>query len=143
MSIAVRPAGADDIAALVAADPCAQVDAGRRAAIAGWVAAGHCFAAERDGRLVGYTVLTRHFFASFFIELVAVAEAERRTGVATALIESLVGLLPPGEKLWTSTNESNAPMRSLLARLGFVPSGRIDNLDDSDPELVFVRLPTG
>ena len=142
MSVEIRAAGADDVADLVAADPYAQVDAGRRAQMAEWVAAGHCFVAERGGRIAGYCVLNREFFDSFFIKLVAVAETERRSGVGTAMIEHLVGLIPPGEKLWTSTNESNAPMRSLLPRLGFIASGRIDNLDDGDPELVFVRLPT-
>ena len=52
-----------------------------------------------------------------------------------------ISLIPPGEKLWTSTNQSNAPMCALLSRLGFILSGQIDNLDDGDPELVFVRLP--
>lgn len=141
MSIEVRAAGSDDIAALIAGDPFAQINPGRRAEIAEWVEAGHCFVAERDGRLVGYSVLNRHFFGQFFIKLVGVAETERRTGVGTAMIEHLVGLMPPGEKLWTSTNQSNAPMRALLQRLGFEPSGQIDNLDEGDLELVFVRLP--
>jgi ribosomal protein S18 acetylase RimI-like enzyme len=140
VSIEVRPAGSDDIAAIVATDSYAQVNPERRAAIAMWVEAGQCFIAERDGEAVGYCVLTKNFFHSFFIEMLMVAEAERRTGVATAMIEHLVGLIPPGEKLWTSTNESNAPMRALLPRLGFVPSGRIDNLDEGDPELVFALL---
>jgi GNAT superfamily N-acetyltransferase len=142
MSIEIRAASSDDVADLIATDPYAQIDAGRRAQIAEWVDAGHCFVAERDRRLVGYSVLNREFFDSFFIKLVAVAEAERRTGVGTAMLKHLIALLPPGEKLWTSTNQSNAPMRALLPRLGFVPSGKIDNLDGGDPELVFVRLPT-
>lgn len=140
MSVAVRAAGSDDITALIAADPYAQINAGRRAQIAEWVDEGHCFVAEREGEIVGYSVLTREFFDSFFIKLVAVADHERRTGVGTAMIKHIIDLVPPGEKLWTSTNESNALMRGLLPRLGFEESGRIDNLDDGDPELVFVRL---
>jgi ribosomal protein S18 acetylase RimI-like enzyme len=96
----------------------------------------------RDGSIVGYCVLTRDWFDQFFIKLVGVVESDRRTGVGTAMIEHLIGLIPPGEKLWTSTNESNAPMRALLPRLGFTESGRVDNLDEGDPELIFVRLPT-
>ena len=141
MNVEVRPADWDDIAALVAADPFAQINAERRAQLADWVDSGQCFLAERDGRLVGYSVLTRHFFDSFFLKLVAVAERERRTGVGTAMIQHIIDLVPPGEKLWTSTNQSNAPMRSLLPQLGFIETGRIDNLDEDDPELVFVRLP--
>ncbi len=49
--------------------------------------------------------------------------------------------LSPGKRVWTSTNESNAPMRALLGSAGFVESGRVDNLDPGDPELIFVRLP--
>ena len=141
MTLEVRAAGSDDIADLITADPYAQINPERRAQIAEWIEAGHCFLAERDGRLVGYSVLNRHWFDSFFIKLVAVAETDRRTGVGTAMIEHLICLMPPGEKLWTSTNQSNAAMRALLPRLGFTESGQIDNLDDGDPELVFVRLP--
>jgi ribosomal protein S18 acetylase RimI-like enzyme len=141
MTLEVRAAGSDDIADLIAADPYAQINAGRRAQIAEWIEAGHCFVAERDGHIIGYSVVVKEFFDSFFIKLVAVAEAERRAGVGTAMIEHLIDLIPPGEKLWTSTNESNAPMRALLPRLGFIESGRIDNLDEGDPELVFVRMP--
>ena len=141
MSVAVRPAGSDDLADLIAADRHAQINEERRAQVAEWVEAGHCFLAERDDLIVGFCVLTRHFFRSFFIELVAVGETERRSGVGTAMIEHIIGMVPPGEKLWTSTNESNTPMRGLLGRLGFIESGRIGNLDEGDPELVFVRLP--
>lgn len=142
MSLEVRAAEPEDIAELIAADAHAQANPGRRARIAEWIESGHCFVAERAGRAVGYCVLNRHWFDSFFVELVAVAEAERRTGIGTAMMEHLISLVPPGEKLWTSTNQSNTPMRSLLPRLGFVESGRIENLDDGDPELIFVRLPT-
>lgn len=142
MSVEVRAAGSDDIIALIAIDPYAQINAERSTQIAVWVESGQCFVAERDGETVGYSVLSKTFFHSFFIDLVMVAEADRRSGVGTALIEHLIDVVPQGEKLWTSTNESNAPMRALLPRLGFMPSGRIDNLDDGDPELVFVRLPS-
>jgi len=142
MTTEVRAAGSDDVVDLIAADPYAQINAQRRTQIVEWVEAGHCFVAERDGRLVGYSVLNRDWFDSFFIKLVAVAEADRRTGIGTAMIEHLIDPIPPGEKLWTSTNQSNTPMRALLPRLGFIESGRIDNLDDGDPEHVFVRLPT-
>jgi GNAT superfamily N-acetyltransferase len=141
VTIAIRPAVADDAPALVAADPFAQTSAERRTQISHWVDSGQCFVAEREGDIVGYCVLTREFFHSFFIELVMVGEGERRAGIGTAMIQYLIGMVPPGEKLWTSTNASNAPMRTLLEKLGFVRSGAIEHLDEGDPELVFVRLP--
>ena len=112
MSVVVRAAGSDDVAALVGIDPYAQINAERRTQIEVWVESGQCFVAERDGETVGYSVLTKHFFHSFFVDLLMVAEVNRRSGVGTAMIEHLIGLIPPGEKLWTSTNESNAPMRA-------------------------------
>jgi GNAT superfamily N-acetyltransferase len=141
VTLAIRPADAGDAVALLAVDSYALAHAERRTQIAHWVESGQCFVAERDSEIVGYCVMTRDFFHSFFVELVMVADVERRSGIATALITHLIGLVPPGEKLWTSTNASNAAMRGLLGKLGFIESGRIEHLDEDDAELVFVRLP--
>lgn len=141
MILSIRAAEPQDAPALVAADPFAIVHAARRAQIAMWVDSGQCFLAEREGDVAGYAVLTRDFFHSFFIEMLTVHEKARREGVGTALVEHLAAMVPEGEKLWTSTNQSNAPMRALLRKLGFIESGRIDHLDEGDPELVLVRLP--
>ena len=53
------------------------------------------------------------------------------------------GDLPRREKLFTSTNESNAPMQALCDTTWLSSkSGWIDNLDDGDPEIIyFKRLP--
>jgi ribosomal protein S18 acetylase RimI-like enzyme len=95
------------------------------------------------GRSAGYAVLTRAFFHRPFVELVMVAPATRRQGIGLALVAHLVGVAPAKQNLWTSTNVSNAPMRELLAKAGFVQSGQIDNLDEGDPEVIFVRRPDG
>src|SRR5690606_38523460 len=58
----------------------------RRTEIEVWIDAGQCFVAERDREIVGYGILTRNFFHSFFIDLLMVSEPERRSGVGTALI---------------------------------------------------------
>jgi hypothetical protein len=42
-------------------------------------------------------------------------------------------------KLFTSTNLSNQPMQSLLANMGYRLCGVVEELDDGDPELVFVK----
>jgi hypothetical protein len=41
------------------------------------------------------------------------------------------------EQVFTSTNASNQPMRSLLQAEGWSFSGELDGLDEGDPELVF------
>src|SRR5262249_33672873 len=79
------------------------------------------------------------FFGHPFLELLVVRESSRRRGVGRALVRAVEARFA-GAKLFTSTNQSNAPMQRLLASLGYTPSGVIHNLDPGDPELVFVRL---
>ncbi|MCL7701252.1 hypothetical protein M8361_27965, partial [Klebsiella pneumoniae] len=45
-------------------------------------------------------------------------------------------------KLFGSANMSNRQMQELFVRLGFRPSGYIDNLDEGDPEIIFYRPAT-
>lgn len=42
-------------------------------------------------------------------------------------------------RLFTSTNPSNLAAQKLMLKAGFVRSGQIDNLDEHDPELVYVK----
>ncbi|MNX17399.1 hypothetical protein D3C86_472800 [compost metagenome] len=138
----VRPASIEDIDSIIELDPLAKQELGRRTFIANAVAAGQCWAAaEAEGApaLVGYGVLNQSFFDNDFIPLIVVKASARRRGVATAIMRTLE-LQCQRRKLFTSTNTSNIAMRQLLGRLGFVQSGQIENLDDDDPELVFVKL---
>jgi hypothetical protein len=41
-------------------------------------------------------------------------------------------------KIFTSTNRSNGHMQGLLKKLGYEPSGVIENLDEGDPEFVYM-----
>jgi GNAT superfamily N-acetyltransferase len=137
-----RLAGTRDRRALVALDPLATSDLARREHIDAALAARRCWVAERAGGVVGYALLTRNFFGRDFLELLYVAGDSRRSGAGGALlaaVEAFVGAYV----LFTSTNESNAAMRALLGSRGYVPSGRIENLDPDDPELVFVKFPRG
>lgn len=98
---------------------------------------GRLLVAEIDGELVGYAALGR-FFGYDFLELLAVRPDKRRQGIATALIRAVEERASRG-KLFTSTNRSNKPMRRLCLRLGFRPSGIVENLDNDDPELIYVK----
>jgi ribosomal protein S18 acetylase RimI-like enzyme len=140
--ISIRPAFAADVAQLIALDTIAYRSEERRQAIADWAGAGECHVALGAGRITGYAALTRSFFRSPFIEMLMVAEADRRAGIGRALIEHCIGLTPPSEKLWTSTNLSNTPMQALLPQLGFVRCGMFEHLDPGDPELIYMRWPT-
>lgn len=112
----------------------------RHGLIAMWVTSGVCRTAVLDGEIAGYSVSSYSFFHQRFIELVLVAKIYRRQGIGLALLRDALER-PTKEKVWTSTNASNAPMRAMLAKAGFIESGRIDNLDPGDPELIFVHLP--
>ncbi|HEY1632012.1 MAG TPA: GNAT family N-acetyltransferase [Rhizomicrobium sp.] len=133
-----RHAGTLDRRAVIAIDPVAATDLLRREHIGTAIAARRCLVAERDGRVVGYALLTRNFYGRDFLELLIVAEDARRGGVGSALLTAVERDVQ-GRVLFTSTNESNAPMRALLLKRGYAPSGRIENLDPGDPELVFVK----
>lgn len=141
VSPTLRLARREDVDSLIEIDPIARRDPGRRQFIAQAVANGQCWVAtavDEAAAVLGYGVLNRAFFEHDFIPLVMVRESARRRGIAMAIVRGLAQRCQ-GAKLFTSTNTSNIPMRNLLGRLGFIESGRIENLDDQDPEMIFVR----
>ena len=128
----VEPADRDDLRAMVGLDP-----ARRLALIEDSVAAGDALIARVGGEVVGF-LLSGRFFGYDFMELLFVEPTHRRQGIGTALITSWEERATT-EKLFTSTNESNAAMHEVCRRLGFVRSGPIDNLDEGDPEVVYFK----
>ncbi len=136
--ISTRPATVDDVEVLCALDLVARRDGGRREFIRDSVASGTCHVAVSGGEVVGYAVLNYTFFHQGFVEMLYVRSDRRRGGAGTALLRGAERLCRT-EKLFTSTNLSNLPMQALLERLGYEPSGRIDNLDEGDPELVYFK----
>ncbi|MBB6671567.1 GNAT family N-acetyltransferase [Cohnella nanjingensis] len=101
-----------------------------------------CVVARMQDRLAGFAVWDRTFFGHSFIQLVIVDPVYRRQGVATGLIREIMGRVQ-ADKLFTSTNESNAAMRNVCESLGFVRSGIIENLDEGDPEWIYFRPAAG
>ena len=99
---------------------------------------GECLEARADGEPVGFLILDRGFFGCHFVELLYVHAEWRRRGIGTALMRAAEQRCA-GQKLFTSTNESNLPMQAACARWGFVLSGRVENLDDGDPELIYFK----
>jgi ribosomal protein S18 acetylase RimI-like enzyme len=99
-----------------------------------------CWVAVSDGRALGYLIVDESFFGHPFVWLLVVARPFRRRGVATSLMRHAQALFE-GRKLFTSTNESNLPSQRLLESLGFERSGWLKNLDEDDPEIVYVKRP--
>ena len=142
MALTIRPAILSDYDDVVALDSDLPHGSPRAEALRLWVNAGEAYIAFADSEPAGYAVMTRHFFDRAFVELLMVGARFRRTGIATAMMRYLAGISPT-ELLWTSTNESNAPMRALLAAEGFIPSGVVEGLDEGDPELFFRKRAWG
>ena len=113
-------------------------NANRRQYVTKSVESGICYVAEINGSVVGYAVLDYNFYSNGMIDMLYVHPDYRRQGVATELIKHIESICKT-EKLFTSTNESNLPMQGLMNRMGYIPSGHIDNLDEGDPEIVYFK----
>ena len=134
----IRLATEDDIEVLCAFDPVDQEDSHRRDFIRRAVTSGNCSVTIVAGRAAAYGVLEYSFFDNGFISMLMVHPDYRRGGLGEALMRHMEAACRT-PKLFTSTNLSNLPMQALLAKLGYLLSGVIHNLDEGDPELIYFR----
>ncbi len=134
----VRLANLADAAPIVGFDHVAKVDPARAQFIHRSIANDLCHVYERDGEAVAYAVLEYSFYGKGFISMLYVHPEQRRKGIGEKLMRH-VEVLCQTDKLFTSTNQSNRPMQKLLEKLGYQPSGYIENLDEGDPELVYFK----
>jgi ribosomal protein S18 acetylase RimI-like enzyme len=137
-NIRVRPAEPRDIEAIIAFDEIAQRKQSRVAMIERSVGSENCFVVVLENQVVGYVVLNYTFYDNGFVDMLYVDPHFRRRGIGSALI-SHVEQRCTTPKLFTSANQSNAAMQALLAKSGYRPSGVIENLDDGDPELIYMK----
>jgi GNAT superfamily N-acetyltransferase len=68
------------------------------------------------GKIVAYGVFRRSFFDRWFVESLYVAADQRRSGRGTLLLKFFEARVKSPGEIWTSTNRSNRPMRTLLRR---------------------------
>ena len=134
----IRDATEYDIDGIIAIDHIAAIEETRRQHIREWARRGCAIIALIGERVVGYAVLEYTFFSCGFISMLIVQEAYRRKGIATALVKRLEETCNT-VKLFTSTNESNAPMQAFMASMSYEPSGVVHNLDDGYPELFYFK----
>lgn len=139
--LTIRPAAEADAAPIAAIDTAggSPQDAHRAALVPELLRLGMSWIAEADGAAAGYVIVSKRFFSRPFVELLGIDPAWRGRGVGTELMAHCEAA-HDGDALFTSTNQSNAAMRALLAKAGYKPSGVIENLDPGDPELVFVKF---
>ena len=92
----------------------------------------HVRTAERDGKVCGFLV-SRNVMGEVEVLNLAVDPGWRRTGVATALLESI-----PEGTVFLEVRESNAAARNLYSRLGFRVVGQREKYYDDPVETALV-----
>jgi len=134
----IRCAGADDLDGVLRADrDAAQRDPERAEFLRSSLMLGQCQVHVAGGAVTGFVIVKpAHFFGRDFIELLTVDPALRRSGIGRALLRQALAIAGTSQ-VFTSTNTSNHPMRSLLDAEDWSFSGELDGLDEDDPELVF------
>ncbi len=139
MSAVVRVATADDLAALEPILPeflRTQYKHGRflRALVNGDVSV------VEDARTIAGFMWLTEFFGHTFVNVLAIEEEHRRHGYAGMLLE-FAERDALTDRVFISTNRSNAPMHALLTRYGWTRCGEVDHIDPGDPEIVYVKYP--
>jgi ribosomal protein S18 acetylase RimI-like enzyme len=129
----VRRATTEDLEALLELDRTTPVGRSRGEYLTARVHANEVIVFERNALVVGYLVRrARSFIGRDFVDLMAVAIDVRRQGVGSALLDDAVRS-SSSDRIFTSTNRSNSPMRKLLELSGWHFSGELDGIDEGDP----------
>jgi [ribosomal protein S18]-alanine N-acetyltransferase len=104
---------------------------------------GICLAARENGRLCGYTVCSR-YDTVWHIMNIAVDPAERRRGIATALLSALLERSEDPQARYTlEVRESNFGAIALYERFGFRAAGmrRRYYQDNGEDAVIMWRTP--
>lgn len=134
----IRQAVRSDLDKVCALDPSAQHPSQRRSFIERTVNSNTCFIAIAAEQVVGYGVFEYSFYEFGFVPMLYVQPEFRQRGAGKRLMEYFQSICET-PKIFTSTNLSNLPMQSLLAKLGYTLSGVIQHLDENDPEVVYFK----
>jgi GNAT superfamily N-acetyltransferase len=140
----IRGAVAGDLDGILRADHlAAEGDRDRAEFLRHSVELGECQVHIASGAVTGFVIVKpAHFFGRDFIELLMVDPRLRRSGVGRALLRHVLDTSGTAQ-VFTSTNSSNLPMRSLLQSESWSFSGTLEGLDEGDPELVYYKAHSG
>lgn len=100
---------------------------------------GNVLLAEECSKVLGYASFLTDWFNSTFLKLVVVDPVARRRNVASALIETIARDHCPSRRFFSSTEADNLPSIAMHEKLGFKPSGFLDNLPQPERELFYFR----
>ena len=94
----------------------------------------------REDDICAYAWIYAGFFGHTFLAYLAVQPRYRRNALAGMLLE-VTERRAVTDRVFSSTNASNAVMQAVFERYGWRRCGQIDELDPGDPELVYVKFP--
>ena len=137
----VRAASADDLPALEPVLPAFLHPPYKRGRFLRALEGGEVVVAEDGGAIAGF-MWCNEFFGHTFVNVLAVAEGARRRGYAGVLLAHAEAHALT-DRVFTSTNASNARMHAVLAHYGWRRCGEVDDIDPGDPEIVYVKYPAG
>lgn len=137
--IIVERATEDDYSDIITIDRAVIGDDRRMAYLTRAIIERNALVARIGAERVGFAVTTQSFFERFFVALLVVHPDYRRRGVGTALMHYIEKTCPD-DRIFASTDDSNQNARRLLATLGFVQSGFIENLTPGERELIYVKF---
>ena len=137
--LTIRPALASDQEGISACGVVGYTTSKHSVLIRKWIEKEECTVAEIDGQIAGYAVLNYEFFGDGFLAMRMVKPEFQRQGIGRQLLRHQEKICVT-EKLWASTNLSNHIMQKFLKSENFILSGYVDNLDEGDPELIFVKM---
>lgn len=93
---------------------------------------------DEEGTIMAYGVFDHSFYQRGFVHTIHVHPEYRRQGIAFELMEHFE-MLCETDQIFTSTNQSNLAAQAMFAKLGYRKSGVVHDLDEGDPEIVFVK----
>lgn len=97
-----------------------------------------CLVVREGETTAGFLIFNNHFFGNTFVSLIIVSPEERRKGNASLLLKH-VEEISPSDKIFSSTNRSNEQMHKTFKGNGYSESGKIENLDPGDLEIVYYK----
>jgi len=121
-----------------ALDETEHIELNRKEKITKAISDQECFIILANSKAVGFMLFDYRFFDRGWIELIIVEEKYRGKGIGGQAIDQICRLSKTN-KVFTSTNSSNMAMQKTLTKVGFTFAGRLEGLDEGDPELFYYK----
>lgn len=141
-NIRLRKATSKDIAIVVdfdySLDKDEHIKLNREEKITKAISNDECFLILVDKQEVGFVIFDYRFFDQGWIELIIIDEKYRGKGIGGKTF-NLICEQCKSDKVFTSTNSSNTQMQRALTKADFAFTGKLNGLDDGDPELFYYK----